>query len=224
MLLAPLKVRTRVRGFTFVELSIGLVVVALVLTALAAVSLATAEAWKQGSTTNPVGNGQTVASVAVMSNLATTRINHEIQDLLCTGGYFSGTLTTSTGQQASLLLWRTDSNANKSVDPSEVELIQYDATQHAVLKYLPGATPANCDYTTFSNNSFIATFKAAAAAPIPIARNIDGMQIFVNTPSSSTQLPVVEYRLYFKRDGHSQVAYGSVCLRSPTYPTGMTLN
>jgi prepilin-type N-terminal cleavage/methylation domain-containing protein len=211
------------RGFTFVELSVGLVVVALVLTALAAFSLATAEAWKQGSTSNPVGNGQTVASVAVMSNLATTRINHELQDTLCTGGYFPGTLTSSSGQQASLLVWWTD-GGNKSVDPSEVELIEYDATQHAVLRYRPGATPASCDYTTFSNNSFIATFKAAAATPIPIARNIDGMQIFVNTPSSSTQLPVVEYRLYFKRDGHSQVAYGSVCLRSPTYPSGMTLN
>jgi hypothetical protein len=207
-----------------VELSIGLVVVALVLTALAAFSLATAEAWKQGSTTNPVGNGQTVASVAVMSNLATTRINHELQDMLCTGGYFTGTLASSSGQQASLLLWRTDSNANKAVDPIEVELIEYDATQHAIYKYLPGATPANCNYATFASNTFIATFKSAAAAPIPVARNIDGMQIFVNTPSSLTQLPVVEYRLYFKRDGHSQVAYGSVCLRSPTYPSGMTLN
>ena len=92
------------------------------------------------------------------------------------------------------------------------------------MKYLPGAAPANCNYGTFASNAFVASFKAAAATPIPVARNIDGMQIFVNTPSSSTQLPVVEYRLYFKRDGHSQVAYGSVCLRSPTYPTGMTLN
>jgi prepilin-type N-terminal cleavage/methylation domain-containing protein len=215
---------SRRRGFTFVELSIGLVVVAMVLTALAVFSLATAEQWKQASSTNPVGNGQTVASTAVMSNLATTRINHELQDMLCTGGYFTGTLTTTTGQQASLLLWRTDSNSDKHVDPSEVELIEYDATQHAVLKYLPGATPANCNYATFSTNTFIATFKAAAATPIPVARNIDGMQIFVNTPSSQTQLPVVEYRLYFTRNGQSQVSYGSVCLRSPTYPSGMTLN
>ena len=224
MLLDALNTRHSRRGFTFVELSIGLVVVAMVLMALAAFSLATAEAWKQGATTNPVGNGQTVASVAVMSNLATTRINHEIQDLLCTGGYFSGTLTSSSGQQASLLLWRTDTNGNKQVDPSEVELIEYDATQHAVLKYKPGAAPANCNYGTFANNAYVASFKATAATQEPVARNIDGMQIFVNTPSSLTQLPVVEYRLYFKRDGHSQVAYGSVCLRSPTYPTGMTLN
>src|SRR2546423_13647496 len=100
MLSDALNTRPRARGFTFVELSVGLVVVAMVLTALAAFSLATAEAWKQGSTTNPVGNGQTVASVAVMSNLATTRINHELQDMLCTGGYLTGAAPPPTRRQA----------------------------------------------------------------------------------------------------------------------------
>src|SRR5262249_39881056 len=173
--------RCRGRGFTFVELSIGMVVVGMVLTALAAFVLAAGEQWKQGATTNPDGSGQTIASTAAISNLATTRINHDLQDMLCTGGYFTGTLTSTSRQQVSLLVWCKD-DGNKQVDPSEVMLIEYDATQHAVLEYFPGATPAACNYGTFASNSFIATFKAAAGTPKPLARNIDGMQIYVNTP------------------------------------------
>ena len=50
---------------------------------------------------------------------------------------------------------------------------------------------------------------------MPLARNVDGMQIYVQTPNSLTQLPIVEYRLYFSRGGHAQTRYGAVCLHSP---------
>ena len=66
------------RGFTFVELCIGLVVVSLVMGALAAFSLATADAWQQGATTNAVGNGQNVAAIPIIGTVACARLDNEI--------------------------------------------------------------------------------------------------------------------------------------------------
>jgi hypothetical protein len=200
-------------AFTLVELCIGMVVTAMVLSALAAFSLATAEAWNQGATTNNVGSGQNVAAIPVIANLASVRLDHEIGGSLETGGYFQGNLTDPTGQQASLMLWKSSTDTN--VDASEIELIEFSATDHIIYKYLPTASTPAANYTLFSNNGWIATFKASATRT-PLARNVDGMQIYVQTPSSATQLPLVEYRLYFSRSGHNQTRYGAVCLRSPT--------
>jgi hypothetical protein len=205
----------RASGFTFVELCIGLVVVSLVMGALAAFSLATAEAWQQGATTNAVGNGQNVAAIPLIGTVACARLDNEISSALQTGGYFTGNLTSPTGQQASLLLWKSDPNSDRVIDAGEVELIEYNATDHIIYKYVPTITsPAATGYTTFSNSSWIATFKPTATMT-PLARNVDGMQIYVQTPNSATQLPVVEYRLYFSRGGHAQTRYGAIALRSP---------
>jgi hypothetical protein len=203
-----------------------MIVVSMVLGALAAFTLATAQAWQQGINTNSSGNGQSIAAIPLIGTLASARLDTEISmpALLpdqtkryaasAVGGYYPGTLTSSTGQQASLLIW-SDLNSDTHIDIGEVELIEYNATDHAIYKYLPTASSPKADtYTTFSSATWIATFKPTATKQA-LARNIDGMQINVLNPSSSTQLPLVEYRLYFNRGGVTATRYGAVCLRSP---------
>ena len=202
------------RGFTFVELSIGMVVTAMVLGALAAFSLATAQAWNQGATTNTVGNGQTIAAVPIIANVASARLDNEIATSLNVGGYYAGSLTDGTGQQASLLLWTSQNSDNVyTIAPNEVHLLEYDSTNHVIWKYTSTQTSPLLDFTQFTT-SWIGTFKAMASQT-PLARNVDGMQIYVNTPNSATQLPLVEYRLYFNRGGQAQTRYGAVCVHSP---------
>src|SRR5262245_14739425 len=148
--------RPRTAGFTLAELSIGLVVVAIVLCALAAFTVASAEAWKQGATTN-VNGSQTVASIPVIGTLARARLDSEIGASAAVGGYDAGTLTSSAGQQASILLWAKDKNTDSKIDPNEVELLEYDATDHTIYKWTSTNAGAYVDYTTFTA-SYIATF------------------------------------------------------------------
>ncbi len=210
------------RGFTFVELCIGMVVTAMVLSALAAFSLATANAWKAGESTNPVGGGKTVATIPVIGTLAGARLDNEIGAAQCTGAYYAGSLTTSTGQQASLLLWKTAATDN-AIEKQEVVLIEYDSADHTIYKYTSTSSAPVLYATEFSAQSWIATFKSGATKTA-LARNIDGMQFYVHTPTSLSQYPLVEYRLYFSRSGLAQTRYGAVCLRSPSTPSGMNLN
>jgi hypothetical protein len=207
------------RGFTFVELCIGLVVTSLVLSALAAFSLATAEAWKQGSTMNAVGGGETVAAIPLIANVVSARVDNEIATAIGVGGYFPGNLTDPTGQQASILLWKTNDNFN-TIAPKEVELLEFDSTNHMIWKYTSTQTTPTITYAAFTS-SWIATFKSMATKT-PFAKNVDGMQIYVNAPNSASQLPLVEYRLYFSRGGNAQTRYGAVCVHSPVNANGQT--
>jgi hypothetical protein len=207
------------RGFTFVELCIGLVVTALVLSALAAFSLATAEAWKQGSTMNAVGGGENVAAIPLIANVVSARLDNEITTAIGVGGYFAGNLTDPTAQQSSLLLWKTNDSSN-TIAPNEVELLEFDSTNHEIWKYTSTQTTPTINYSGFTS-TWIATFKGMASK-VPLAKNVDGMQIYVDTPNSASQLPLVEYRLYFSRGGNAQTRYGAACVHSPVLANGQT--
>jgi hypothetical protein len=195
-----------------------MVITALIMGALAAFSLATATAWDSGVTTN-VNGGQTVASISMMSTLAAARLQNEVGSAQCLGGYFPGTLTDSTVQQASVLIWVLDGNNDGYVNANEAELLEYDATDHTIYKYT-STNNAQVDYSIFGTSSYIATFKGISVKT-PLARNIDGMQIYVQTPASLHQFPLLEYELYFNRGGHQQTRYGAICVRSPSTPHGM---
>jgi prepilin-type N-terminal cleavage/methylation domain-containing protein len=212
----------RRRGFTFLELSIGMVVTAMVLAALAAFSLATASTWNSGQTTNTDGS-KTIAAIPVIGTLACVRLDNEFSSAYLTGGYYPGTLTSSSGQQASILLWKKDTTNTGTIDTSEIYLIEYDATNHVINKWSPSGTSTPVAYDDFKLASYITEYKKTALKE-PLARNVDGMQLYVQTPTSLTQLPLVEYRLYFSRAGRNQTRYGAICLRSPTKPNDLTLN
>jgi hypothetical protein len=175
-----------------------------------------------GASTNSTG-GQTVASVASISQLAAVRLDNELSNADGVGGYYAGTLTSSSGQQASLLLWN-DTNADGYITLNEVELIEYDATKHILYKWTSTNTTTPT-WATFSNSTYIATFKSLANPnPTPLARNVDGMQFYVMNASSKDQYPLVEYRMYFTRTETAQTRYGAVCLRSQTKASDQTLN
>ena len=53
----------------------------------------------------------------------------EIGQCAAVGGYYSGTLTSSSGQQASVLFWKSDTSGDGKIQPNEVELIEYDSTE-----------------------------------------------------------------------------------------------
>jgi type II secretory pathway component PulJ len=206
-------------AFTLVETCIGLVIIAMVLSAAAAFALSTADAWNAGATTDPVSGQQITATVHVIATLAAVRLENELSSADSPGGYYAGSLTDPTVQQAELMLW-TDANSNHVMESSELELIQYDATNHMLVKYLPtGTTTAPTGYTQLSDPTWIATYRATATE-VPLARFVDGVQFNVQNPNSTVQKPLVEYQLRFVRNDQVTMRYGAVCMRAPSTPNG----
>lgn len=210
--------RTGRWAFTFVELCIGLVVIALVLSAAAAFSLSTAQAWEQGATTDPVTGEQITAQVQVLATMAAERLENELSSAQSAGGYYAGSLTDPTAQQAELMLWTSDPNQDHVIDANELELIEYDATDHMLVKYIPStSTVAPSSDAQFNDPTWIASYRATATM-IPLARFVDGAQFYVQMPASNAQKPLVEYQLRFVRNGQTITRYGAICMCDPSNP------
>jgi hypothetical protein len=213
----------RQSAFTLVETCIGLIVIAMVLSAAAAFAMSTGEAWNAGAITDPVSGQKITATVNVLSILTATRLDSELSKANCAGGYYPGSLTDPSVQPAEVMLWN-DVDGNDTITLNELELIQYDATNHMLVKYTPPGTATTIiPYTNFNDPTWIATFQAACTET-PMARFVDGVQFNVQNPYSLNQKPLVEYQLEFVRNGQTTMRYGAICLSAPSLPSGESLN
>ena len=121
------------------------------------------------------------------------------------------------------MLWN-DANNDEIIQSNELELIQYDAVNHMLVKYLPPSTPQTViSYTSFNDPTWINTFRSTATE-VPLARFVDEVQFNVQNPYSLYQKPLVEYQLRFVRNGQVTIHYGAICLRAPSTPPGQTLH
>src|SRR6185437_13571291 len=117
--------RGREGGFTFVEMVIGMVVMAMVMGVLAAVLMATAQGWKQSGTV------QASTSVTALSHL---RLQRDLKPVHLIGAVRAG----GSGQNAAAMLWKADANYDWKVQFSELALLEYhpstDATDPNTLR------------------------------------------------------------------------------------------
>src|SRR2546423_9591081 len=110
------QLRRRPAGFTFVELMIGLVVTALVMGALAGLTTAVAQGWKQGDTT------QTTTNVTTQTHL---RVKRYLRAARLLGYCEVGSLDNPNCAQAAELFWKGDANADNQIQFSELALLEY---------------------------------------------------------------------------------------------------
>src|SRR5438874_1445919 len=103
----------RPRGFTFVELMMGLVITSLVLGALSAFTYAMTAAWKQSDSLQLTHMG---------SNQATVRIQNVIQQAKLIGLVRPGSLT-GTGTAAAMMYWANDNSADGKIQFAEMGLL-----------------------------------------------------------------------------------------------------
>jgi hypothetical protein len=126
-------------------------------------------------------------------------------------------------QQAQLMLWH-DADGDDVIRLNELELIEYDAVNHMLVKYVP---PSNAitvvPYASFNDPTWIATFRAICTET-PLARFLDGVQFNVQNEYSTNQKPLVEYQLEFERNSQTTMRYGAICLSAPSLPSGESLN
>src|SRR3954471_12376899 len=115
--------RRRQRGFTLVELSLGLLATAMVMGALAAFTTFVAKGWQESGG---------VQSLSLSSAAATLRIQEIVRNARLTGQYNAGALDGTSS--AAVLLWMDDTNSDGVIQQNECAMLEYDATTRTILK------------------------------------------------------------------------------------------
>jgi len=223
------------RGFLLVELLIGLVIVALVMLGSAAIMGAVAEGWNDQDVTR---------SSQVQANQTYIRVQHALQGTKYVGYWNAGSVD-GTSTPGSIFFWQNDNFGGvEAGDPciGEMALLQYDSATSTLWLYqclakpqMTGAqqTQAAQQWTLSQINQsstasqFAQTYnfvqKQAVGGPGAQVNDgtrlaVKGFWVSVNSLSSTSQLPVVEYAIGFDRssDGTNLSVYNSTTLRGPT--------
>src|SRR4051794_4614443 len=168
----------RARGFTFIELSIGLVITAMVALAAASFAIAMSTAWQRSTT----------AEASMLSgHQITTRIQQILRSVRYLGACRLGSLSTSGGTtEAAILIWRADDvTVDGKVQTSEMQLLRYEHDDQdgqgsdAIKLYSPwrtnpaGFTDATWTPTDFADVNKIAAFQAKCKSVV-VARAVHG--------------------------------------------------
>ncbi len=194
------------RGYTLIELCIGLVITAMVMGGLATFSLAMSAAWQ---------NAGASESALLSANHAVQLLQAKIRPCALTGGWRAG----NGSDHAAVLLWTADSNADTFVNYSEILLIEHDPATHRINLYkapVPLLVP-DVDYSysgLFSQASFIDTFRTALT-PTILCNNVTDARFYVTSNNSATARPMVEFSLTVQNGSQTQQVYGDAVLRAP---------
>ena len=207
-------------GFTLAELMIGMLVTALVLSALAAFVNAVAVGWEESDGTQ---------DAALEAHQAYQRIDHYLSSALYIAQPLVGTNSTS------VFYWANDdwdsggvSAGDESPELGEMNLIQYDSTTDTIWLYQPIAASAmSADqfstacvpqtYADISGASEPALFLSTLFyTRIPLAHDVTSATFDAIGSDSASQRPLVEMNLTFAKDGQTITQYGTVTLRAPS--------
>ena len=198
------------RGFTFVELIVGMLVTAIVLCALSVFTFGVGESWQ---------NSDSSQSVFLRQTMAVERLNHILREAQLTeSNPTPGSLDNST-TSAACVFW-SDANSDGTMQYSELFMLQYvPGTQKLVEWHIP-ATANNASTTTSSMPSETAFLALPNVVSTPVADHVTACQLYytpgVNS-SSQSLLPSIEAILEFQGSNSASPAVVSttVALRAP---------
>ncbi len=209
----------RRRGFTLVELIIGMVITAMVLCALSVVTFAVSNGWE---------NAQAADSSFVTGGQVQARIAQWFRPATAVGAAQRGSLG-STNSPAALFFWKSDvadvSNptGDDKIEFNEIGLLRYDAASRQVRVYdasdwASWSAAAQSTANALAGTAYISStltmsdFLAACPNYHVVMRDVSGMVI--NTVTTGDK-PLVEYVITMTDSrGASSTHYGTVTLRA----------
>lgn len=210
-------------GFTIVELIIGMFITAMVLAALAAVSMAVSNGWQQADS----ADSSFVTGTQVQSRLA-----QYFRPAAAIGVVQKGSFN-STVSPATLFFWMGDTTdvtnptGDGQIQFNEIGLLRYDTASDELRLYYAsdwstwstGAkTAANLLASTayINNTGNFTTFMATCPNYRVLMRNVHGVRLNTDTNDS----PLVEYQIELEDSkGHTTLHYGTITLRAPVTAT-----
>jgi type II secretory pathway pseudopilin PulG len=231
--------RTARKAFTFVELLMGLVVMALVLGAVSVILSAVAQGWSDQEFSQ---------SEQLQANQVYMRVQHILSGAKYVGQYNAGSVDGSSATPGSIFFWRADDCPtglnDLTVQTDEVGLITLDYTTHTLWYYraIPWASMTLSQQTraavvmhwsdltdSTSPAAFQALdFVAGQALGGPGNQTDNGTRMHVigaqfnclSFSNNATSLPMIEFALGFTMNGQSLTLYNSTTLRAAsTQPT-----
>jgi hypothetical protein len=187
-------------ALTLVELVLALAICAMVMSALAAFSMAMGTAWKQAE------QGQSVTLLSVQANL---RLQDVIRNARLIGASRAGSDDESaTG--AAVLLWTADTNLDNYIQGDEVALIEHDTASHELRLYYTGQADGAGTWsygTTFTADGTLDAFKVGRSYR-PMMRNVYGAVFSAVNTGSSTNNPALKYGLKLRVDRTDSAGVG----------------
>ncbi len=193
------------RGFTFVELCLGLLVTTLVMAAVASFALAAAQSWKHSEQTN---------SAVIRARQAAIRITRIVQNCELIGAV--GEPVTVGEDPATVILWVQDTNHDGLIQAAECGMLERDPDERVLKFYPPGQGDAvtPLPWLIFSTTGILVNFKVGRDSQ-PIARNVDEACFKVYSPSDASRSPSLEFKLTVSDETCSVVEYGACTVRAP---------
>ncbi len=227
--------RTVRTAFTIVELSMGLVIMALVMGSIAAVMGAVGQSWSVQETTQ---------STQLQANQVYTRVQRILAAAKYVGQYQAGAADGTSSTPGSIFFWRADdypgSPSDLTAETGEMGLIAQDPATHSLWYYraIPYAqmnasqlarAGVVMHWVDLTNPASPGLFKGldfvqAQALGGPGNQVDNGTRLHVigaqfnclSFSNSATQLPVIEFALGFTMNGQNLTIYNSATLRGPT--------
>lgn len=200
--------QVRHRGFTFVELVIGMVVTTIVLCALGMFTFGVGENWTQSDSAQ---------SAFLQETMAVERLSHMIREAqLAETNPTIGSMDNS-APPATCMIW-TDSNLDGHIQYCELAVLQYIPATQKVVEWAIPATASNALSTTTSFMSDATFLALPNVASTTIADNVLACRFFSIPGVNPTQLPSLEVVLKIQSNNPavaSQVVYTTVALRAP---------
>lgn len=205
----------RRKAFTLPELCLGLAVTTLVMGAVGAFSLAIANTWNAGEVVTTVQQAQVQSSVRLQSQISGAEAIGYTQV-----GDFNAVKKQS--GVATVVLWKSDANADGKIQMTEMVLIQHDAADEVLKKYVPVLTDGAADVVVPA-----AEFRALDvwkyfenySTPTVLARNVQRARFQFGHKNSTMCRPVVEFVLKVGKGDASGIEYGVAALRGPAIVT-----
>lgn len=198
-----LKSPSRHRGMTLVELTVGMAISSIVLTALASITYAVAYNWRRSE---PI-------SAQAAGNMAATRLRSILRECELTGAVIPGDIGLNTA--ASLLLWRSDSNADGKIQLSELLLLDYSPEDWVLYSAsVPkGEVDPEWEFSVVNSEVGLTLFRRLATRQ-PVIGRLEGARFFV-ADAATTRRPIVEFQLLLKVEDTAVRQWGTATLRGP---------
>src|SRR6266581_876737 len=206
------------RGFTLVELSMGLLVMSIIFAAMAGLAVAMSSGWKATETQDNLQVARRQTSTAMYYNIRSAKfIGATAADNSNSSG---GSVT---GQGAVVMFWKGDKDPGTTMYAYQIAVIEHDIpTSTLRLWQLPQTTNGamtefkNCDV---DDSGDVDKFKQMSGVTCQIIGRNVGSVSFKMLPVSSTRTSqALEFQIRYKSGEQEQLEYGTATVRVPQAP------
>ena len=207
-------------AFTLIELMIGAVVMTMTLAALAALTLAVSDSWRN-------------AEQPQSSRVTVSRGANRFLEMIKSAKYLGWAGRKTDGSGSAVLLWEQDDDQVGSMQLSEVALLEFEAGPKTVTLYRVPATAPNaamlCDVGDIDAEADVAAFKKAGNVTAQVVMHDvialdvwahDNADATMPSPATTTMKarPSLEYALRLGSGNDRGWSYETVTLRAPSRP------